>query len=1092
MLILLHEQKNTLLCLWRWQMKDADDAATLSAAIMLVFLELKHLLLEVLPSPTMVAQGRLLCIQNHLAMVCDGLWAVNSMIEIPEMGMLNNHFSKKFYGVDAVTSFVPAETADWVTDVATAVIDVGELLSRIMDWEASSHRSIVGNTQQVHFRHVILVELKEILCNLNSLVLRGSAMGLWRDPMGSMNPLREDYSIVLKNEVVGREEDLEELIAIFEQQLVSSNNNGFDNNPFAIVIVGKQGVGKRTLAHMIYHHTWIRQQFLHRIWVDLPLVSTFKMIDIIGNEFVRSIDKEEYCDQKLHLDLPLPDMWEYINEQLCGSRYLLVLHCENLVSLMQPEWNELKNIMLRVGGPGSGVLIIYKSSTESAVRNMRFLNRLKDITTFYLNPLSDYAWVELVSRHAATTIPLKQDKSNKDELIQLAKLYCTNFPGQTFGAKVFGSLFHYIPTTFAILQSRLLDDICKVRNFPLVIVRLLQYHYLLDADTDNYYDNDYDVILHMLTAECLIPTEGLEPGWIECYERHFTQIHRKRDLPELLFGRMVYWHMKIPKDSTTISRCCRCLCLEINPRVKPFRLPIMPIKVSSKLITLILQEDKKTTREDVEEITLRVYKKRCMKAATAISKFLNKMSVRFIHLHMLVVETSMIQSLPNEISKLVSLRYLHLSKLKMELLPKSLFDLLNLRILSLLHCKKLQKIPERIHKLKKLQILKLAYCTKLQWLPKSITRLTNLEELNMEGCCFLSKLPEDLVSFKSLRILNVAGCASLSQLPRGIEQLIGLRKLSGIIVGVQGGFVLTQLQALTNLQEIRLQNLEREEEIQTEVLMGQQSLRHLSLHWGGEEATKSSETAPSQHVLEALRPNLHLKCLDIISYKGVEFPTWMSKQQLARFDSLVEVRFINLRRCAILPSLGQLPFLEKLEISGMDLIKHIDYTFYGDGNTFAMLRELTFSEMLGLKKWSVPSERKNKIFFPELRQLTLIQCPKLKEISPWLFLHDYDTMRIWLNNETIWSTVFCSWDNLRYLEIIEIVGCQELRCLPQRMQSLQISKMTINSCNNLTTLVALDSLIELNIYACPLLAFNLEAFAELRILTIKGCPKMQM
>ncbi|KAG6484243.1 hypothetical protein ZIOFF_061038 [Zingiber officinale] len=336
---------------------------------MSVLLELKHLLLQVLPSPGMIAQGHLLCIQNHLAMVCDSLWTINSMIVIPEMGMLYNN-CLKFYSIFDPELDVPAEFEDWERDVAAAVIDVGELLSRIMDWEASLHRSIVGNTQQVNFRHVILVELKEMLCHLNSLVLRGSAMGLRRDPMDSMNPLREDYSIVLKNEVVGREEDLEKLVAIFEQQLVSSNNNGDDNNPFVIVIDGKPGVGKTTLAHMIYHHTWVRQQFHHRIWVDLPLVSTFKMITIIGNEFVRSINKEEYCDQKLHLDLPLPAMWEYINEQLCGSRYLLVLHCENLVSLMQSgEWNELKNILLRVGGPGSGVLIIYKSSTKSVVRH---------------------------------------------------------------------------------------------------------------------------------------------------------------------------------------------------------------------------------------------------------------------------------------------------------------------------------------------------------------------------------------------------------------------------------------------------------------------------------------------------------------------------------------------------------------------------------------------------------------------------------------------------------------------------------------------------------------------------------------------------
>ncbi|KAG6484289.1 hypothetical protein ZIOFF_061085 [Zingiber officinale] len=1022
---------------------------------MLVFMELKHLLLEVLPSSTMVAQGRLLCIQNHLAMVCDSLWAINSMIEIPEMGLLyNNAWHHRFNSpLD-----VPVEFADWVTDVATAVIDVGELLSRIMDWEAS-----------LYFRHVILVELKEMLCDLNSLVLRGSAMGLPRDPMGSMNPLREDYSIVLKNEVVGRHEDLEKLIEIFQQQqLVPSNNNGDDYNPFVIVIDGQKGVGKTTLAYMIYHHTWVRQLFHHRIWVDLPPgVSTPKMINFIGKEFAKSIKNEEYCDKKLHLELPLQAMWEFINEQLDGSRYLLVLHCPDLASLiLQPEWNELKKILLRVGGPGSAVLVILKSSTQS-VSDMSFQNRVKDITTYCLKPLSDDAWLELFKRHAAMTIP----PSNRDIVFKCSPYAMPHFQfvGETFGAKFWGSLGHNIQ--LGNLYPCEIKDIHMVRNFPFAIVRLLQYHYLLDKD--------YNFILHMLTAEGLIPVEGLSPSWTEIYDRF-----RYNRILTFCLPRKVYLHRKVPGVSTTIPRCCRYLHLEINPRAIPFRLPTMPVEVSKKMIALVLREDEATTQEDDEVMTLQVYKKRRTKAATAISKFLDKTSVRLVHLHILVVETRMIQRLPNEVSKLVSLRYLHLSKLEIELLPKSLFDLPNLRILSLLHCKNLQKIRERIHKLKKLQILKLAYCTKLQQLPRSITRLKNLEELNVEGCCFLRKLPEDLVSFKSLRILNVAGCASLSQIPHGIEQSIGLRKLSGIFVGVNEGFGLTQLQALTNLHELKLRNIERTEETQTEVLMGQQSLWDLSLHWGGEEKKESSESTTSLQLLEALRPSLQLRRLEIISYKGVEFPTWMSKQQLAGFNSLVEVRLINLKRCATLPSLGQLANLEKLEISGMDLITHLDDTFYGDGDIFPKLTELTFSEMLALEKWYMPKRK----YIP-LGQLSLIQCPKLKEIN--LFV--YNTIRIWLNNETIWSVRFCSWDNLQSIQIIEIVGCQELRCLPQSMQRLKhLYKMIINSCNNLTTLVALDSLEALNIYACPVLAFDLAAFTNLWTLTIKGCPKMQM
>ncbi|KAG6517992.1 hypothetical protein ZIOFF_021392 [Zingiber officinale] len=126
--------------------------------------------------------------------------------------------------------------------------------------------------------------------------------------------------------------------------------------------------------------------------------------------------------------------------------------------------------------------------------------------------------------------------------------------------------------------------------------------------------------------------------------------------------------------------------------------------------------------------------------------------------------------------------------------------------------------------------------------------------------------------------------------------------------------------------------------------------------------------------------------LEILSYKGVEFPNWMSKQQLAHLESLVEVKLINLKRCVALSSLGQIRVLKKLEIA--------------QGNRFE----------------------------------------------------------------------FCCRNNLQCIETTEIIGCQELRCLPQDVQNLEhLSKMTINGCNNLTTLVALHSLKVLNTYACPVI-----------------------
>ncbi|KAG6488254.1 hypothetical protein ZIOFF_057013 [Zingiber officinale] len=231
---------------------------------MLVPHELQHLLLQVLPSSSMMAQGRLLCIQNHLAMVCDSLWSINSMIVIPEMRMLYNNMSERWTYFGKVLD-VPPEFADWERYVAAAVIDA-------------------------------------------------------EDDFGTY---------------------------------------------------------------------------------DLPPHS---------------------------------------------------------------EWNELKNILLRVGGPGSGVLIIYKTSTESAQQQSH----------------------------------RKQDKLENDTwLIPFARQHSLDLPVQTFGAKVFGSLIHINLAVFD--RSFVAQEIFMVRNFPLVIVRLLQYHHLLDADIDDA-DSDYDVILHMLTS----------------------------------------------------------------------------------------------------------------------------------------------------------------------------------------------------------------------------------------------------------------------------------------------------------------------------------------------------------------------------------------------------------------------------------------------------------------------------------------------------------------------------------------------------------------------------------------------------------------
>ncbi|CAL9779716.1 unnamed protein product, partial [Musa acuminata subsp. burmannicoides] len=402
-----------------------------------------------------------------------------------------------------------------------------------------------------------------------------------------------------------------------------------------------------------------------------------------------------------------------------------------------------------------------------------------------------------------------------------------------------------------------------------------------------------------------------------------------------------------------------------------------------------------------------------------------------------------VQQLPDTVDKLLILRYLNLAQSEIQALPKSLCKLRNLRILNLAHCEKLQNLPSQIHNLENLHVLKLAYCTKLQMLPISVTGLVNLQELDLEGCQWLVELPEGLSNMRKLTNLNVYRCP-LNQMLHKISQISNLLKLSGYIII-------------------------------------------------GDIGNAFSETSKPiwLQVLERLQPNSNLKKLEIILYADEEFLVWI-KERFYYLHRLKEIKLINLKRCKMLPSLGQLLSLEIIEISGMDLINIIDETFYGDNGTFPELRELTFSHMPALEKWLKVG--REEFLFSELYELTLIQCPKFKALEVHLRV---STLSIWLNNKMLQTSEFKGWHNLQHIRDLEIVGCQELRCLPRDMERcVKLDSLRIIGCENLDFLPewlqGFNLLNSLFIYGCRALSSMPEELKLLPVVDVKGCPKLRL
>ncbi|CAL9090993.1 unnamed protein product [Musa acuminata var. zebrina] len=1056
--------------------------------------DLRHVLLDLLPSSDMTKRCRELGIQHHLEKIVPDLWAINAVIR------------------DATMRAGPQPDVEmWMADAGAAIADVQNLLDRILEWPGTAAapsnpllRSCLSI--RVAFRLSILQELKEMGLRLKELVLWGSALDLRKEMMDAMDPCDEEYSFfVLGDEVVGRDEDRDNIIEILQQNQSSSNNG----EPFVIVIHDEWSfrsfpisTGKTTLGRMIYHHPWVRQHFHHRIWVDVSIDLSFDQVSI-GREFARSITGDS-CD---HLQSHQA-IWLLVNERLGQRRYLLILndvHSSYWEVGLKDKWDQLKHNLLHVGGIGSTVIITTKHTEISGSKE------------YLLHGLSEDAWIKLFMRETFIgSAQVKENTCSINLLLQFAEqqyetltdktIYDNIIKGFPLLAKTLGSIFRY--TEVIRWQEVAYDLSChsdvwppysnvrhhrhfklmRLQNLSTKLARLGLYGSLCNLSRPSYLkEEDY---MLMMIAEDLMPQQSFDA------EKMYRLI-REIELEFATLDSDYYTRTRIGQDSIRIPKQCCHLCLLVDSD-DAFTFPTaLSAGATKRLRTLILQTEEEMAEND----------QKCQ-----ITEIPSAMFTNLIHLRILHLSHCRIQRLPNTIARLVSLRYLNLSYTEIQSLPKYLSNLQNLKILKLAHCEEFRKLPESIHKLRKLQILKLAYCQKLRMLPESIIALTNLQELDIEGCQWLVKLPQGLDSMKKLIILNVDKCVSLTRLPHGIGQLTNFQKLSMYATVDSLASVILELQSLVNLKELRLKKLNglsSVEDARALKLQDKILLKCLTLcweWWDMEVALVSDATLLHEQVLENLQPNLALEKLEIVSYMGKKLSSWMACKK-EHLWHLREIKLVNLRKCERLPPLGQLPGLETVEISGMDSISAVDDAFYGDcdGDTFPRLETLIFSEMPMLERW-LKTKCEGDVF-PRLEKLILIQCPKFKEldvplIRRWSFLR----LELWLNNDKLLSSEFVGWQNLNDVRVLGITGCEELRCLPQGIKHLKhLYRLEIIRCNNLISLpdwlAELPSIepwgedripFDLIVRDCAMLSFipeRLKPSPDFRM-NIKGCPKL--
>ncbi|CDP11107.1 unnamed protein product [Coffea canephora] len=417
----------------------------------------------------------------------------------------------------------------------------------------------------------------------------------------------------------------------------------------------------------------------------------------------------------------------------------------------------------------------------------------------------------------------------------------------------------------------------------------------------------------------------------------------------------------------------------------------------------------------------RVEASRMLYVSTLIlkSNISDDLLLNFIFLHVLNLAYADIEELPFSISNLVHLRYVDLSGNRFKVLHESICLLYNLETLRLLECPSLKVLPLDISNLISLRHLHFYYD----------------EEFHMPPKMGL------LTSLRTLLFYNL-----------GLEDGQGIKEL-GYLKNLRGKIVIRKLEFVSSKEEAEFADL-----------FGKILVYELGYHW----SDNRNGIGNDRIFLEGLQPHPELKSLTIRNYMGYELPWWVVNMQVKRsfqLDNLTELRLINCKRLEALPMLGQMPFLQYLELSGLANVTRIGQSFYGANylallnrrnglpqttiTVFPALKRLKLDCMPNLIQWMEAQVRPPIEVFPCLEKLTIQYCPRLSTMPCHFPAVKELKIPFLVHNSTPLANI-CS--SVTTLTELCLYGILEVTCLPNSLFSSNrnLEILCISSCPNLT------------------------------------------
>ncbi|XP_019178931.1 PREDICTED: putative disease resistance protein RGA3 [Ipomoea nil] len=479
------------------------------------------------------------------------------------------------------------------------------------------------------------------------------------------------------SEIQGRKSDASALISKLVEnsgEEEARNGNGNGNGPPVISIVGTGGIGKTTLALLVFEDEQIKTHFGdERVWICVS--DPFDQIKI-AKAIVESTTKSSTDLSQLQLLL------EKIRSTLSGKRFLLVM--DDVWTEQYAKWEPLKN-SLKDGLPGSRILVTTRSERVATMMGSVYLHQLDLIS-------DSEAWL-LLSRIAFSG----RREEDCEELKDIGQKIVQKCKGLPLAASVMGRLLRFKDTKDD--WQNVLDN--KIWELEKVVTDLFPHLYLSYNDLTPKMKQCFSYCA-VFPKDYEIKVEKLIRIWMA--QGYLTMESKGRELFGGLAMRSFFQDLKKDHMDSNIIISCKMHDIvhdfaQFLTKNECYRIDQHEDKVQIKNLRHLSWQN--TGRNMNLSSICDIGKLRSFFAESPeqlIPDLFNGLkSVRVLRLH-----DCELQKLPRKIGNLVHLRYIDLSRSDVEELPKGIGNLINLRHLNIRGTYRLEMMPLGIAKLTQL------------------------------------------------------------------------------------------------------------------------------------------------------------------------------------------------------------------------------------------------------------------------------------------------------------------------------------------------------------------------------------------------------